>query len=49
MFIDSRTELNENFEFCLKTIRIPNWVLMFSWYPNFIVKHACFTVKHTKA
>ena len=48
MFIDSSTELNENFEFCLKTIRIPNWVLIFSWYPN-LVKHACFTVKHTKA
>ena len=48
MFIDSSTALNENFEFCLKTIRIPNWVLIFSWYPN-LVKHACLTVKHTKA
>ena len=28
MFIDSSTELNKNFEFCLKVIRIPNWVLI---------------------
>ena len=48
MFIDSRTELNENFEFCLKTIRIPNWVLIFSWYPN-LIKHACFTTETHKS
>ena len=48
MFIDSSAELNENFEFCLKTIRILNWVLILVRKPQ-LVKHACFTVKLTKA
>ena len=28
MFMNSGTELNENFEFCLKIIHIPNWMLI---------------------